>query len=314
MSRTRAHAGAEGRGLTLCLLAAVGFGAAAVVGAAALRAGIPLFALLTARFALAAALLWALVLWRGGRLRVRTVVVGLLLGAGLFAPESGLFFAALGRIDAALAALVVYIYPGLVALGAVALGRERLGRRQGASLVVASAGVALVLVGAGAGAVDPVGVALALGAAVAYAGYVLAGDRAVRGHDPLAVAAPVCTGAALAFSAGWALDGGIAGTPAAWALVGLMALGCTVLPMVAFLSGVRRVGPSAASIASTAEPLVTTGLAMLLVGERLAPVQWLGAALVVGAVLVLRGRRPSAARRGARREEPVPELARAEAA
>jgi drug/metabolite transporter (DMT)-like permease len=75
-----------------------------------------------------------------------------------------------------------------------------------------------------------------------------------------------------------------------------MALACTVLPMAALLGGVRRVGPSTASIVATAEPLVTAGLAMLVVGEHLAPVQWLGAALVVGAVLWLRAPRAAPAR------------------
>ena len=293
MPRISAQAGVEGRGLVLCLLAAVGFGAGAVVGAAALGAGIHLAAFLAARFALAAVLLWALVLRRGTRPSWRAAIAGMLLGGALFAPESGFFFASLGRIDASLAALVVYVYPGLVAVGAVATGRERLTARQVGSLVVASAGVAIVLAGAGAGAVDPVGVALALGAAVAYAGYVLAGDRVVRAVDPLTLAALVCTGAAVAFTGGWAAGGGGApgGTPLAWALVGLMGIGCTVVPMAALLGGVHRVGPSTASTIATAEPLVTAALAMLVVGERLAPVQWLGAALVVGAVLALRAPR-----------------------
>jgi DME family drug/metabolite transporter len=78
-----------------------------------------------------------------------------------------------------------------------------------------------------------------------------------------------------------------------------MAIGCTVVPMAALLGGVRRVGPSTASTIATAEPLVTAALAMLVVGERLAPVQWLGAALVVGAVLWLRGSRP--------RRDPAPD-------
>jgi drug/metabolite transporter (DMT)-like permease len=290
MPRFSAQAGAEGRGLVLCLVAAVAFGAGAVVGATALGAGIDLLVFLTARFGLAAVALWALVLRSGARPSWRTAIAGLLLGAVLFAPESGLFFASLGRIDASLAALVVYVYPGLVAVAAVATGRERLTVRQVGSLVVASAGVAIVLAGAGAGAVDPLGVALALGAAVAYAGYVLAGDRVVAAADPLALAALVCTGAAVAFAGGWGAGGAPApgGTPLAWALVGLMALGCTVVPMAALLGGVRRVGPSTASIVATAEPLVTATLAMLVVGDRLAPVQWLGAALVVGAVLCLR--------------------------
>jgi drug/metabolite transporter (DMT)-like permease len=49
----------------------------------------------------------------------------------------------------------------------------------------------------------------------------------------------------------------------------------------------QRVGPTTASILSTAEPLTTVGLAFLAFGEALGPVQLAGGALVLGAVLVL---------------------------
>src|SRR2546423_1433554 len=54
-----------------------------------------------------------------------------------------------------------------------------------------------------------------------------------------------------------------------------------------FFAGLRRVGPTSAAIVSTVEPLVTVLLALIVFGEVLGPVQVLGGALVVGAVLVL---------------------------
>jgi len=50
------------------------------------------------------------------------------------------------------------------------------------------------------------------------------------------------------------------------------------------------VGPTSASILSTAERLTTVLLAFLAFGESLDPVQLAGAALVLGAVLGLSGR------------------------
>jgi drug/metabolite transporter (DMT)-like permease len=44
------------------------------------------------------------------------------------------------------------------------------------------------------------------------------------------------------------------------------------------------IGPSRASVLSSLEVLVTLVLAFLLLGERLAPQQWAGAALILGAV------------------------------
>ena len=61
--------------------------------------------------------------------------------------------------------------------------------------------------------------------------------------------------------------------------------------MSLFFAGLRRVGPTTASILSTAEPVTTVVLAFVVFGESLGAVQLVGGALVVGAVFV-RARRP----------------------
>jgi drug/metabolite transporter (DMT)-like permease len=54
-----------------------------------------------------------------------------------------------------------------------------------------------------------------------------------------------------------------------------------------FFAGLERVGPTVASILSTAEPLVTVALAFVVFGESLGTVQLAGGGLVLGAVVVL---------------------------
>ena len=66
-----------------------------------------------------------------------------------------------------------------------------------------------------------------------------------------------------------------------------MALVATVLAAVAFLAGVRRIGPTNAAMLSTLEPVVTVILAAALLGERLAPLALVGGALILLAVLLL---------------------------
>ena len=125
----------------------------------------------------------------------RAVLAALAMGAVGYATQAGLFFLALERMDASLLALVLYTYPAFVLVGAVLLGRERATRRRVLALVAASAGTVLVLAGAGGGAVDALGVAMGLGAALAYTTYILVGDKVLAGTPPLALSALVCTGA-----------------------------------------------------------------------------------------------------------------------
>ena len=80
------------------------------------------------------------------------------MGAVGYAAQSASYFAALDRIDASLLTLLLYIYPVLVMVGAVALKRESWSRRRLAALGLALAGILLVLLGAATDRFDWLGV------------------------------------------------------------------------------------------------------------------------------------------------------------
>jgi drug/metabolite transporter (DMT)-like permease len=266
----------------------------AIFAKLAYRAGFDVSSLLTLRFALAAVVLWAIVaVRRPAWPAARTVAIAIALGAVGYAAQAAAFLASLQHIDAGLASLLLYTYPTLVLLGAIALRRERATRRRVAALAAASAGALLVLVGGGAGALDATGVALALAAAVAYTGYILSADRVAGATDPFLLTALIVTSAAVVTTGEALATGGpqLDVTAGGWAAVAGVALVSTVVPVVAFLLGLRRVGPATASIVSSVEPLVTVVLAMLVFGERLTGVQALGGAFVVGAVVLVNARR-----------------------
>jgi drug/metabolite transporter (DMT)-like permease len=288
-------------GSLLCLGSGAAFGAMAVFGKLAYGEGATVGTLLAVRFAIAAALFWAVVLVLGEARDLRSlgrgdVGRGLALGACGYALQAGCFFAALERIDASLLSLLLYTFPAIVAVAAVAIGRERVDGRRTASLALACGGLALVVGGAGAGALDPIGVALGLGAAVVYSTYILVGDGIAGRVRPRVLSALVCTGAAATLTAGAALLGELRPgdlTAAGWGWLACLAAVSTVASISLFFAGLRRVGPTNASILATVEPLVTVLLAFLVFGETLGPVQVAGGALVLGAVLVLHARRPA---------------------
>src|SRR6478609_2654850 len=280
--------GATIRRMLFCLASGAAFGAMAVFGKLAYAEGATVGTLLAIRFVFASGLFW---LGGAGRRMpgARDAVVGLGLGAVGYALQAGCHFAALERIDASLLALLVYSFPALVALGAVALGRERLSRRRGAALVVASGGLALVVAG-GLGTLDPGGAALGLAAAVLYAGYVLVSDGLSERVSPVALAALVCTGAALALSVSTVALGQFrpgALSVAGWGWLVCLAAVSTVGAIALFFAGLRRVGPTTASLVSTVEPVVTVGLAFAVFGESLGPLQLAGGGLVLAAVMMV---------------------------
>jgi drug/metabolite transporter (DMT)-like permease len=287
-------------GTLLCLASATAFGAMAVLGKLAYDDGATVGTLLAVRFLLAAALFWALVLAGGAARELRALGsrdlgTGLALGACGYAIQAGCYFSALERIDASLLSLLLYTFPAMVAVAAFALGRERIDRRRLAALVLASGGLALVVAGARAGTLDPLGAALGLGAAVVYTTYILVSEGIVARMGPRVLSALVCTGAAASLTAGAAALGEFRPgevSAAGWGWLACLAVVSTVAAVSLFFAGLRRVGPTSASILSTAEPVVTVLLAFLVFGELLGAVQLLGGALVLGAVLMLASYRP----------------------
>ena len=286
-------------GVILCLVSAVAFGAMGIFGKLAYDEGATVGTLLSVRFALAAALLWVLTAATGAlpglrRLARRDVAAALGLGAVGYGLQASAYFAALERLDASLLSLLVYTYPVIVTVAAIALGRDRASRRTGAALALACSGLVLVLAGAAAGALDPLGTALGLTAAVVYSTYILVSTGISARVGPLALSTLVCTGAAVSLTLGsvvagdWA-PGAVSGAGLA-SLAGL-ALVSTVAGICLFFAGLRRVGPAAASILSTLEPVVAVALAFAVFGESLGPAQLAGGALVLLAVLVVRAPR-----------------------
>jgi drug/metabolite transporter (DMT)-like permease len=302
-------------GVFFCLVSAVAFGAMGIFGKLAYDEGSTVGTLLSVRFMVAAALLWTLTAATGALAGLRAmprrdVLAALALGAIGYGAQAGAYFAALDLLDASLLSLLVYTYPVIVTVAAIALGRDRASRRTTVALVLACSGLVLVLAGTAAGALDPLGTALGLGAAVVYSTYILVSTGISERVGPLALSTLVCTGAACSLTLGALVAGDL--HPGAVSASGLASLGglavvSTVTAVCLFFAGLRRVGPTAASILSTLEPVVAVALAFAVFGESLGPAQLGGGALVLLAVLAVRAprRRPRRARAAPTAAAPV---------
>src|SRR5690348_2304393 len=278
-------------GAAFVIASAVAFGVMPIFGKLAFEAGVSVTTLLAVRFAMAAPVLWAGVLVRGAFPRVSRGVKlrALALGGFCYAIQSGLYFAAMSRMDASVLSLILYGYPAMVTGAAIILRREPASRRRLAALVTASFGIVLVLLGSGGGSLDTVGVLLGVGASLTYTTYILVSDTVTAHLEPLPLAAFVATGAVLTLVPFGVITGSLdfGFATEGWLWVALAALVSTVSAMVLFFSGMTRVGPSTAAILSTLEPPVTVGLVFVAFGEALGAVQILGAVAVLGAAVIV---------------------------
>jgi drug/metabolite transporter (DMT)-like permease len=286
-------------GVALVLGAGITFAFAPVTAKLAYQDDVSVATLLTLRFVLASALFWvAVVALRRPLPRRRGITRGLVYGAGFYAAQALLVFSAVNRIDPAVAVLLYYVFPALLVLPSVWLGRDRFSWRRVAAIPVALLGVGLVLVGPGVGSVDALGAALALGGAVAYVAFVLAGDYLAVGTDPVVLTALMGTGAVPTFVLyGLVSDDlslGFQGPGWIW-IVAVAIVSLAAFTM--FFAGLERIGPSLTGLLSTSEPVTTVIASAIIFGTALVGLQILGALLVIGAVVWVnlpmgRGTRP----------------------
>jgi drug/metabolite transporter (DMT)-like permease len=277
------------------------FGAMAIFGVWAQDDGTDTMALVFFRFALASVVLIGAARLRGLVLPPlrRWWPVAAMGGIG-YVGQASCYFLGLQYAQASLVALLLYLFPAFVTVLAVVFLRERPGVVMVAALAMSLAGTALV-VGGGSG--RPLGIALGIGAAMIYSVYIVIGSVVTHGLDPVFVSTVVCCAAAVVTGlilVVLALAGHRQSFPnhaRGWGSLVAIAVVCTAFAVLAFFAGLARLGPTATSVLSTVEPVVTVVLAAALLDERLSGVQAIGGALVLAAVvwLAVVQRRPVAA-------------------
>lgn len=249
--------------------------------------------LLLGRFVLAGLVLAAvMVATRRPFPRGRMLAVAAAMGAVGYVLQSASYFAALHHASAGLVALLLYAYPTLVALLAAAFLGERLGGMRLLLLAIGFGGIGLML---GGGSGSATGIALGLAAALVYSIYILVGARELGSADALGVSTVVCLSAAamLALTAPFTQPR-FPQDAAGWLAIGAIAA-CSVVAILCFFAGLKRVGPATASIVSTLEPVVTVVLAWAVLGETLGALQLAGGAVVLGVAALLARPEPAAA-------------------
>jgi drug/metabolite transporter (DMT)-like permease len=206
-------------------------------------------------------------------------------------------FIAFDLVTIALALLAFYTFPAMVAVAAVALGREQLDRPKLVALGLASAGMVAVV----AGQLDPaagiefnwLGVALALSAAVSQAVFVTIsrdGYRSVPTDQAMTVIMLTTVVCALIVAVATGAAGTLAyplGEPSVLPLVLFTGVFAAAVPSLLFLTGIRLIGGLRAGILMLIEPVVGVALAALLLDEGLQPIQVLGGAAILVAAIIL---------------------------
>ncbi|MCM3610215.1 EamA family transporter [Planococcus sp. MERTA32b] len=149
-------------------------------------------------------------------------------------------------------------------------------------------GCILLFANKGAADVDALGVAMALGAGLAFALYAIASKNVLESMEAVPAVALIFSVAALFlipslffFDISYILIPGDAG------IIFYLGFATTSLAYILFSKGLKKIPSSSAVTLSLAEPLTASILGVLVVGEVLSGLSWTGVVLLLGGILVL---------------------------
>ena len=194
--------------------------------------------------------------------------------------------AAIEVLPVSLAVLIFYLFPLITSFLVVVMGWERLRMTTIVSAIVAFAGLTLAL-GVNADALNPIGIALAAVGALGLAIVSVVSSRVIRAGDARQVTLYIATTAAVIFLLVTLIRGEflLPNTTAAW--WGFVSNNLFfAAALIGYFVGIQMIGPVKTTLFSYIEPIVTIGAALVLLNQRLDPVQVVGVLIVVGALIV----------------------------
>lgn len=196
-------------------------------------------------------------------------------------------FSILSAIDilsVSLAVLIFFMFPLFTSLIVAVMGWEKLTLTTIAAAVVAFGGLALTL-GVDSEGVAIIGVVYALVSAFGLALVSAVSSRVIRSGDSRPVTLYIVTTAATVFIVASLVRGDIQLPQSSSGWIGLV--GSSVFyttGIIGYFTAISMIGPAKSTLYSYVEPLFTMTAAYIFLGELLAPLQIVGALIVVGAL------------------------------
>jgi drug/metabolite transporter (DMT)-like permease len=273
-------------GILLIAISAASFGTLAIFSKFLYEDGLDIFTILFLRFGIAALLMLVILLARKERFPCGKILQQLIgMGALGYVGQSFSYLTAIKYASAGLVALLLYLYPMFVFILSVIVLHEKATWIKIVAIIIALVGTAFTVDPAGG---QLQGILLAIAAALIYSIYIIVGTEVMKHVSVVQSSFVIFASAGLVYGILMAFNGmHLPSTNLGWINIVGIVLVATVIPVVAFLAGLERIGPTNAAMLSTLEPVVTVLLAAWIFGERLQSIALFGGSMILIAVIML---------------------------
>lgn len=277
-------------GVLLVIVSGTAYGTMPIFAKFAYRSGVTPVSLLFIRFLLAGLVMILWMLIRGIPFPRGKTLLGLFLtGAGIYAGQALTYFTALSLAPAATIAILLCLGPALTMILSVIFLRHPVTRVDLCALAFALIGTMLVIdpkdfaIGG-----HPLGIVFGLISVSINACYILVGTKIMRRTDAFSATAIVIASTSVTFGGMAAVQGmPLPATMTGWSCIIAIAFICTILAIMTFFEGLKRIGPVKAGMLATSEPVTAVIFACLILGEVLTTRKIIGGLMVLTTAILL---------------------------
>lgn len=279
------------KGILYIMLSAISFGIMPILAKLSYRGGANTYTTLFLRFLFAAIMLLYYLKSKGISLKLtkKQLILVLIIGMFGYTLTSGCLFMSYNYISIGMASMILYTYPAIVTLLSYIFYKEKIYSRKILSLIISLIGI-YILIDKGSVSFNLKGIILAGIAAVLYSLYVLGASlKEIKTINSYVLTFYIsCISATVMFVASITTNN-FNMHISFYGIVSILLLSfiSTVVALMAFLEGVRIIGPSKASIFSTFEPIVGLILGILILSEPISARIVIGSIMIVTSIVIL---------------------------
>lgn len=276
-------------GIIQILISAACFGFLGFFGKKAFAKNVTPFELLSLRFLVSGSMMLFAIGLLSKRLRtlnIKQILICFGLGICGYAVFSSFYFLAVRGLSMSLAVLLLYTFPMMVAMGAWFLLKDPIPKAKILVLPLCFIGTTFLIWG-DFKIENMTSFLFGIGAAVAYAAYVLGSGKWLQSIDTLVASATIQLSAGIAlFILGYRdLQHALVIFDTARSEIFGLAILCSILPISLFQLGLRHVKTWEASLFSTLEPITAILVGVLILGEGFTALQVVGTAIVFASLI-----------------------------
>ncbi len=279
------------KGIFYIAIASIAFGIMPILAKLAYKGGANAINTLALRFTFASIILFIYIKTKKLSLRVSKEQIKLILFMGVigYSMTSILLFTSYNYIDVGIAGMILHTYPLMVMILSIIIYKEKFKLKKFLYLMVTTIGV-FIMLDIKVGSINTIGVVLVLLSALCYAIYVLGASKdKVKNIDSYVMTFYISIISAIVGSTTGIVTNSFNNPINFYGIISILLIAfiSTVVALMAFLKGVKLIGPTNSAIFSALEPIVSLVLGVIILGESMSFKIIIGSTIIILAMIEL---------------------------